>query len=217
MKKILFYPIAIVMVLSMFSSCDDSGAGEGKAEDSTTAKIGSPKMALSEKLYQLNVDCGDPADCDQVECEISSAIAHEFNEFYEFSDCITAYYGTKPIPPAKKVPASMIKPLVEPACDQYRIQYDLGSDSSTHSEIEFRIVKGYRRPAGETNSYTVAMFKGILARNPDTFHLYRGVGGQYGSVVTLMVMATRGPDTLYYGDLSDTFPMPLDSLEKAKK
>lgn len=212
MKKHLFYTMSIGMMMTLLSSC---GNGEGTAEntDTTAAHAAKPAKDISEMTWEekqqlLNADCSDPNDCDEAQCEYTSARVHMLSSS-AFSDGIAAYYGSKPVPPGKKVPVSQIRPLVEPACDQYRIQYDLGHDSSTHSEIEFRIVKGYKRPAGETNSYSVAMFKGILNLTPvaDTFHLFRGIGGQQGNVVSLYILATSGADTVYMGDFSDTFPL----------
>ncbi len=160
------------------------------------------------KVNKPKIDdpCLQAANCDDPNCQIQIAGAHEIG-IARFWNIITAFYQGDPIPaPLVKSKSDILNLLKGINCSEYRIEYDLDKGNlATQDKMRLIPTPGYNPiPGSGQNPYSIALFKGILLRNPDTFNFYRAVGRDGSN--TLAIMALLNGNIVFMGDISDAYP-----------
>jgi hypothetical protein len=233
MKKLinyllLFYPLVLIC------SCGN-GAGENPAEhtDTLTAvpematptqpvanKARDEKFDYVSKMNTFRIECAGSDVCGDAACQEEIATLHNTG-YTTFRNYVKNFYldegiDTPNIPEPYTMTRQQMIDLTNVDCATSRIRFNLAlGDISTHSNITLIRASGWARPANETSSYSIALFKGILNRGADSFAFYRGLKGTLKTLAVAAFDVEKEP--VFYGDLSDTYPYPVDIKNHKKK
>ncbi len=144
------------------------------------------------------------------QCQAEIANLHAVGQAC-FDAMVQCYYQQQTVPQPLTKTAAYIDSLTDVNARYYRVKFDLkdgaGGDISTHNNIDITRAEGWEREPDEVNSYSISLFRGILAL-PDvhTFKFYRGKTCGSG-IKTLMISAYNSEgQSVYYGDLTDAYP-----------
>lgn len=213
MKKSLTYLLLCGALTSLYSCADNDEHEENVEETTETVMItddeGRMKVNVEERMKNFRMECWDKANCDDPGCQDEILMLHELDE-PTYQSFIEDYYNAHDIAPNEiPAPKSMTRAQVEAmtngACDASRLVFDLGSNHATHDDVQLNKTNGWDRPAGEANSYSIALFKGILNRGAETFKFSRAIGPSGNN--TMAIAAYDGAGTpVYFGDLSALYP-----------
>jgi hypothetical protein len=225
MKNLLncsFYLFFSVLICSCGNNASESTTvTDSTATTTDTVQTAAPaknKVDLSAKLTAFESQCALPGHCDEPACQEEIVVLHELDHDTYWA-YVKAFHDANGIP-ENEIPApytrtrAQIEALTNVPCDEHRIKFDLDiTHPNTHANIKLLKTAGWERPAAETNSYSVSLFKGILNRNAQSFTFYRATNE--GGLNTLAIAAFDAHDNpVFYGDLSDTYPLPIDTLKK---
>jgi hypothetical protein len=197
MKRLLILA-AYVLALSPAGSCGNT---------TESSDVNTDTVAKMAPVAAPQVDCSNYLNCDAPECQEQSVTEHKITGA-RHEKMIQAYYQHigQPLPaePYREYSKDEIVALLDATCHDHRLVYDLNTLELTQT---FTPEDQRPRPAGEKNSYSFALFNGILSKHPTTAKFRFSRAKREDGFLTMVIQALDQANTkLMHADLSDAFP-----------